>query len=255
MAQKKLQRFEAIKSFPNVLQYPQGMAGKWKDFFQNDNPIVLELACGRGEYTVALSAMHPESNFIGVDLKGNRIYSGALQCLKANRLNAAFLRTQIEKINEYFQPGEVSEIWITFPDPQLRTSRAKKRLTHPRFLRLYQRILKKEGRVHIKTDSPELFHFSRLVLDLYGLTVLACSEDVYAEASIAPELAIKTHYEELDISGSRKIFYLQFTLPDEPLPVIDARLQKLLKELEKPAAVASSSVNLNDDRIPAHTDR
>ena len=152
MAQKKLQRFAAIKSFKNVLEYPEDMAGKWNLFFNNENPITLELACGKGEYTVALSAMHPERNFIGVDLKGNRIYTGASQCIKNNQLNAAFLRTQIDKIDTYFLPEEVSEIWIIFPDPHLRTSRAKKRLTHPRFLRLYQKILKKGGLVHLKPD-------------------------------------------------------------------------------------------------------
>ena len=140
MGHKKLIRFQAIQSFANVLQYPENMPGKWKNFFKNENPITLELACGKGEYTVGLSRLYKERNFIGVDLKGNRIYSGALECLQQNLSNAAFLRTQIDKIDSYFLPGEVSEIWITFPDPQLRTSRAKKRLTHPRFLRLYQRI-------------------------------------------------------------------------------------------------------------------
>ena len=162
MGNKKLKRFEAIRSFPNVLQYPEGMQGKWKDFFGNENPITLELACGKGEYTVGLSAIHPEKNFIGVDLKGNRIYSGALECLKNNLSNAAFLRTQIDKIDHYFLPDEVSEIWITFPDPHLRTSRAKKRLTHPRFLRLYQSILQPKGSIHLKTDSPELYLFHQI---------------------------------------------------------------------------------------------
>src|SRR5450432_2086932 len=155
MGQKKLFRFEAIHSFPNVLQYPENMPGNWKNFFRNDQPITLELACGRGEYTVGLSAIYPERNFIGIDLKGNRIYNGALECLNKNLTNAAFLRVQIDKIDQYFLPGEVSEIWITFPDPHLRTSRAKKRLTHPKFLRLYQHILRSKGMVHLKTDSPE----------------------------------------------------------------------------------------------------
>src|ERR1700730_506101 len=159
MGSKKLQRFEAIRSFSNVLQYPEGMAGKWNVFFKNNNPITLELGCGKGEYTVGLSTLYPDKNFIGVDLKGNRIYSGAKESLKNNLDNAAFLRTQIDKIDSYFSTCEVSEIWITFPDPQLRTSRAKKRLTHPRFLRLYQSILKPGGVVHLKTDSPSLFYF------------------------------------------------------------------------------------------------
>ncbi|MDP4212552.1 MAG: tRNA (guanosine(46)-N7)-methyltransferase TrmB [Bacteroidota bacterium] len=233
MAQNKLQRFQAINSFANVLQYPEGMPGHWKDFFKNENPLVLELACGKGEYTVALSTLYPQRNFIGVDLKGNRIYVGASKCLKNNLHNAAFLRTQIDKIDQYFLPGEVSEIWITFPDPHLRISRAKKRLTHPRFLRLYQKILKREGLIHLKTDSPVLFNFTKLILELYGLPTQAFSEDVYAHSDISEELAIKTHYEMLDIAQSRKIFYLSFTLPAEPLPVADAQLNELLKEIEK----------------------
>jgi tRNA (guanine-N7-)-methyltransferase len=233
MAQNKLERFEAIGSFANVLQYPENMPGRWKDFFKNDHPLTLELACGKGEYTVALSAMHPEQNYIGVDLKGNRMYVGATRCLKNNQLNAAFLRTQIDKIDQYFLPAEVSEIWITFPDPHLRISRAKKRLTHPRFLRLYQKILKTNGLVHLKTDSPVLFDFTKLILELYGLPVQAYSEDVYAQAVIPDELAIKTHYEMLDIAQSKKIFYLSFSLPEEPLSMIDASLNELLKLIEK----------------------
>ena len=168
MGNKKLIRFEAIGSFTNVLQYPEGMPGNWGNFFKNESPITLELACGKGEYTVGLAALYPDRNFIGVDLKGNRIYSGALASLQRNLHNAAFLRVQIDKIDNYFLPGEVSEIWITFPDPHLRTSRAKKRLTHPRFLRFYQHILKPNGLINLKTDSPALFHFTKLIAGLYG---------------------------------------------------------------------------------------
>ena len=135
------------------------MKGKWKDFFKNENPIVLELACGKGEYTVGLSRMYPEKNIIGVDLKGNRIYSGALECIQQKITNAAFLRTQIDKINEYFLPGEVSEIWITFPDPQLRTSRAKKRLTHPRVSPALPGDPETWSPVHLKTDSPHYLFY------------------------------------------------------------------------------------------------
>ena len=233
MGQKKLIRFKAIQSFANVLEYPENMPGKWKDFFKNENPIVLELACGKGEYTVGLSRIYPEKNIIGVDLKGNRIYSGALECMQQNLTNAAFLRTQIDKINGYFLPGEVSEIWITFPDPQLRTSRAKKRLTHPRFLRLYQDILKPGGRIHLKTDSPVLFHFTRLMTELYGLDVQDVSEDVYSREDNPDEISIKTHYENLDIAESKKIFYLRFTLSEKKIPPPDIRLQEMLKQLEK----------------------
>jgi tRNA (guanine-N7-)-methyltransferase len=232
MGQKKLQRFEAIRSFANVLQYPEGMPGKWKDFFKNENPITLELACGKGEYTVGLSTLYPDRNFIGVDLKGNRIYLGALECLKNNLHNAAFLRTQIDKIDSYFLPGEVSEIWITFPDPQLRTSRAKKRLTHPRFLRLYQSILKPNGPVHLKTDSPSLFYFTKLIADLYDLKMLDISEDLYARSENPADVYIKTHYENLDIAASKQVYYMKFILPESQIPIPDPKLQELLKQIE-----------------------
>ena len=234
MGNKKLFRFEAIHSFANVLQYPVEMPGKWSDFFKNKNQIILELACGKGEYTVGLSAMYSDRNFIGVDLKGNRIYSGALQCIKNNLHNAAFLRTQIDKINTYFLPGEVSEIWITFPDPHLRTSRAKKRLTHPRFLRLYQSILKPGGIINLKTDSPSLFYFTKLIADLYELNIIDSSENVYARKENSPEIYIKTHYEKLDISEMKQVFYLKFSLPEKLIPLPDLNLQELLKQIEKP---------------------
>jgi tRNA (guanine-N7-)-methyltransferase len=193
MGQKKLLRFEAIKSFPNVMQYPEGMAGNWKDFFKNANPLTLELACGKGEYAVQLAMMHPARNFIGVDLKGNRLYIGARKCLEGNINNAAFLRTQIDKIANYFNAAEVSEIWITFPDPQLRKSKAKKRLTHPRFLRLYQQVLIPGSNIHLKTDSPDLYDFTKMVIEMYGLTLHEDYEDVYANAIIERELSIKTY--------------------------------------------------------------
>ena len=233
MGNKKLLRFEAIHNFPNVLQYPEGMRGKWKDFFKNENPITLELACGKGEYTVGLSASYPERNIIGIDIKGNRLYSGALQCLNENLQNAAFLRTHIDKLEEYFLPGEVSEIWITFPDPHLRTSRAKKRLTHPRFLRLYQSVLKPNGLIHLKTDSPELFYFTKLMADLYDLNILDSSEDVHARSDNPAEMNIITHYEKLDIAASKQVFYLRFTLPEKQIPLPDPKLQELLKQIEK----------------------
>ncbi|HEY2349375.1 MAG TPA: tRNA (guanosine(46)-N7)-methyltransferase TrmB [Puia sp.] len=232
MGQKKLLRFEAIGNFPNVLQYPEGMSGKWNHFFKNENPITLELACGKGEYTVGMAALYPARNFIGVDLKGNRIYAGALEGLKNNIRNAAFLRTHIDKIDGYFLSAEVSEIWITFPDPQLRTSRAKKRLTHPRYLRLYQNILKPGGFVHLKTDSPALFHFTNLVADLYGLRILDSSEDIYARPDNPAEMYIKTHYEKLDIAASNKIYYIKLRLPEERIPVPDLKFQQLLKQIE-----------------------
>jgi len=234
MGQKKLIRFAAILTFPNVLQYPEGMAGKWAEFFKNDRPLTLELACGKGEYTVGLARMYPQRNFLGVDLKGNRIYIGAKTSLRENLTNAAFLRTQIDRLPTYFQPGEVSEIWLTFPDPQLRRSKARKRLTHPKFLRLYQQILIPGGRIHLKTDSPVLYNFTRLVIDMYGLTLLESSDNIHA-GPIKEELKIKTHYESLDIAQSNRVHYLLFTLPSTPLPDLDEALQEKVREMEPDA--------------------
>lgn len=231
MAQKKLQRFADLKTFSNVLEYPADMKGKWRAFFKNDSPLILELACGRGEYTVGMARLFPKQNFIGVDVKGNRMYIGAKKCLTDNITNARFLRTQIEKLDEYFAAEEVNEIWITFPDPQLRTSKAKKRLTHPRFLRLYQQILKAGGFVHLKTDSPDLYLFTKRVAGLYGLSLVEDSDNVYAAPVVKEELKIKTHYESLDIAQSKKIHYLKFTLP-ATIKNIDDQLQEILKHEE-----------------------
>ncbi|GAB2839150.1 tRNA (guanine(46)-N(7))-methyltransferase TrmB [Ferruginibacter profundus] len=228
MAQKKLQRFADIKTFANVLEYPENMQGKWHDFFKNDNPVILELACGRGEYTIGLARLFPQQNFIGVDVKGNRMYIGAKKCLEENRANAGFLRTQIERITEFFGPGEVDEIWITFPDPQLRISKAKKRLTHPRFLRLYQQILKPGGVIHLKTDSPDLYLFTKKVIELYGVTTVEDCSDVYKQPVVKDALKIKTHYESLDIAQSNKIHYLKFILP-AVIKNIDDQLQEQLR--------------------------
>jgi len=233
MAQKKLQRFADIKTFKNVLEYPENMQGKWSSFFENENPIVLELACGRGEYTVGLSTLYPTKNIIGVDVKGNRMYIGAKKCLENNVTNAAFLRTQIELIPNYFAAGEVDEIWITFPDPQLRTSKAKKRLTHPRFLRLYAQLLKQGGCVHLKTDSPKLFLFTKRVIELFDLFLVEINNDIYTNKESNPALTIKTHYESLDIAQSKRIHYLQFKLTTPLTNLNDNQLQEILKNEEK----------------------
>lgn len=231
MGQKKLERFAEIKTFPNVLEHPLHMKGKWSDFFQNSNPVTLELACGKGEYAVGLGQLHHDRNYIGIDLKGNRIWVGAKKALAEQLRNVAFIRSQIDKVNQYFDAGEVNEIWITFPDPQLRTSRAKKRLTHPAFLRLYQQFLAKGGIVHLKTDSPDLYLFTKTVIDLYGIDLQEDNDNVYAQ-SVSPELSIKTHYESLDISKSNKIYYLRFTLPSTRLPDKDAQLKQIIIEQE-----------------------
>lgn len=234
MGQKKLIRFEAIKSFPNVLQYPEGMAGRWASFFKNDQRLTLELACGKGEYTVGLAQLYPQRNFLGVDMKGNRLYIGAKKCLEGQISNAAFLRTHIDKISSYFVAGEVEEIWLTFPDPQLRKSRATRRLTHPKFIRLYQQILRPGGLLHLKTDSPVLYDFTKWVADMYQLTVIEDSADIHAgyAGKHQQELTIRTHYESLDIAQSKKVHYLCLCLPEGPLADRDAELLERIKTEE-----------------------
>lgn len=230
MGHKKLIRFEAIKTFSNVLEYPVGMQGKWNEFFKNTNPITLELACGKGEYAVGLGRLHPQGNYIGIDIKGNRIWKGAKTALDESMNNVAFIRSHIDKVTDYFTKDEVAEIWITFPDPQLRLSRFKKRLTHPKFLRLYQQFLLPGGVVNLKTDSPDLYNFTKAVIDLYKLDVLVDYNDAYKNSNLPEELKIKTHYEGLDIAQSNRIHYLKFKL-DKLLPLDkDEVLKKLVHE-------------------------
>ena len=233
MGQKKLIRFAELETLSNVLQYPKDMAGKWNAFFENENPITLELACGKGEYATGLGRLCTQRNFIGIDLKGNRIWVGAKKALQHNLKNVAFLRTQIDQVAEYFAENEVTEIWITFPDPQLRMSKAKKRLTHPKFLRLYKQFLTPGGLIHLKTDSPDLYRFTKLVIELYSC-VIHNDHDNVVEMDIVPEeLKIKTHYESLDIAGSNRIHYLCFSLPEIlPGKEQDDHLKKLLKDHE-----------------------
>lgn len=226
MGLNKLERFAEIKIFENVFEYPENMKGNWYQIFKNYNPIVLELACGKGEYAVGLGRIYTRKNFIGVDIKGNRIWKGAKTALEENLINVCFIRSQIEKINNYFNKNEVEEIWITFPDPQLRGSKAKKRLTHPRFLRIYQQILNPQGLVHLKTDSPELYTFTKKVINLFNLELLQDSDNVYNSSLLTEELKIKTHYESLDIAQSKKVHYLQFKLNKE----INIEKDILLKE-------------------------
>ncbi|MFM2138134.1 MAG: hypothetical protein RJA57_441 [Bacteroidota bacterium] len=214
MGQNKLQRFAELNTFSNVLQFPSDRAGRWSDFFGNERPITLELACGKGEYALGLGRMYPDRNFIGVDIKGNRLWVGARAALREGLQNVAFLRAQIDQLADYFAAGEVAEIWITFPDPQLRLSKAKKRLTHPKFLRLYKQILRPGGCIHLKTDSPDLYRFTQQVIGLYDCRLQEASDDVFAADAVKPELRIRTHYESLDIAGSHRIHYLCFSLPE-----------------------------------------
>lgn len=218
-----------------MLQFPQGIKGKWSDHFQNKNGLTLELACGKGEYAIGLAQLYPNRNFMGIDLKGNRIWVGAKKALQQGLANVAFLRIQIDQITEYFAANEVEALWITFPDPQLRVSKAKKRLTHPKFLRLYQQFLVPGGYIHLKTDSPDLYNFTRTVIEMYGCVIHNDEPDVFVKSDVSEELRIKTHYESLDIAGSNRIHYICFSLPAQlPDKEKDEELKQLLKN-EGPA--------------------
>lgn len=225
MGHKKLIRFRAIETFPNVLQYPEDMKGNWAAFFKNDNPITLELACGKGEYSVGLGREHTDRNYIGVDIKGNRIYGGAKIALEEKLENVAFLRTQIDHLAKYFAAGEVSEIWIIFPDPFLRSSRAKNRLTHPRFLRLYQQILPKGANINLKTDSKELYDFTLEMIAEQGCIIHQNLVDIYGKGLATGPLAIQTFYERMHLAEGRTIYFLSFSLPEHDI-TLPERFQK-----------------------------
>jgi tRNA (guanine-N7-)-methyltransferase len=232
MGQKKLKRFAEIATFDHVLEYPEGMPGQWHDHFQNNHPIMLELACGKGEYSVGLASLYPDQNFIGVDIKGNRIWVGAKQALATGLKNVAFMRTQIGLIETYFNRDEVDGIWLPFPDPQLRISKHKKRLTHPLFLRKYAQILKPGACIHLKTDSPVLFRFTKKVIELFDLNLFEESEDIAAMSPQSPELLIKTHYEGLNIARSNRIHYLKFALQGILDPALDEHLAEWVRASE-----------------------
>lgn len=214
MGQKKLVRFAAIETYPNVLQYPKDTAGNWNSFFKNNHPITLELACGKGEYSTNLGREHKDRNFIGVDIKGNRIYIGAKTALKEGLDNVAFLRIQIGQISEYFAPSEVDSIWILFADPFLRESKAKNRLTHVRFLHQYQQILKPGGVINLKTDSKELYDFTLETIAEQGCTIQENIADIYGQGKATGPLAIQTFYEKMHLAEGRTIYYVSFTLPE-----------------------------------------
>lgn len=213
MGKDKLRKFAEIATFPNVKQLDEGkpLKGRWaKEHFGNDQPIILELACGKGEYTVNLARMYPDKNFIGVDYKGNRIWRGAKDALEEGIPNVAFLRIQIETILDYFAEGEVAEIWITFPDPQPQSSREKKRLTNPAFLTRYQEILAPGGLMHLKTDSDSLFAYTLEQLDLLQIVPEVKTHDLYRSSLVDPVLSIKTYYERKYLSIDKSINYVQW---------------------------------------------
>jgi tRNA (guanine-N7-)-methyltransferase len=217
----KLVKFAEMQTFSNVLQpafeevfkKDFTLKGNWgKGFFKNDNPITLELGCGKGEYTVGLAQLYPERNFIGIDIKGSRMWSGAGKALKNNVTNVGFLRTRIELINSFFAAGEVNEIWITFPDPQL--SKPGKRLTSSRFLNLYKGFLDKDGWINLKTDSPELFDYTSAIAIHNNLEVNFMSRDLYSSDNIDEILCIQTYYERMWLEEGLKIKYIRFKLSE-----------------------------------------
>lgn len=215
MGKDKLRRFAEIETFSNVVQMDAGkpFKGKWAaEFFKNNNPVVLELACGKGEYTVNLAQMFPERNFIGIDYKGNRIWRGAKTAIEENIPNVAFLRIQIENLVEYFGENEVDEIWITFPDPQPQISREKKRLTSPRFLNLYRQMLKPGGFINLKTDNDGLHAYTAEKIEELGLKLHVKTEDLYHSPYADEVLNIKTYYEKKYLKDNKNINYLRYSL-------------------------------------------
>ena len=213
MGHKKLIKFAAIASFPNVLQFPEAIKGNWHTHFNNQHPIVLELACGKGEYSVGLGRQHPENNYIGIDIKGNRQYTGAKIALAEGLTNVAFLRTHIGQIDQYFAPGEVSEIWIVF----VKKGKEKNRLTHERFLHLYQKIAQPNAIIHLKTDSPVLYEFTLATIAEQQCRLINNIPDIYAQSHIPPALHIQTYYESLHLAEGRTIYYVSFMLPESEI--------------------------------------
>lgn len=220
MGKNKLKKFADIEGFRCVLQYPREYlltngfpySGKWNtDFFYRQGDIVLELGCGKGEYTVGLAKSDATRNYIGVDIKGARIWRGAKTVEEEKIENAAFLRTEIENIESFFNPGEVSEIWITFPDPQMQKTR--KRLTSTRFLQYYRKFLKHNGIVHLKTDSPFLYEYTRRLVELNKFEKIADTADLYGTGNVDAATAIKTFYESQWLSRGKSIKYISFRLP------------------------------------------
>ena len=226
MGKGKLQKFAEMETFSNVFQYPFSaienvpfdMKGRWREmFFHNDNPIVLELGCGKGEYAVGLARMFPNVNFIGVDIKGARMWTGAKQALQEQLPNVAFLRTNIEIIDRFFGEDEVQEIWLTFSDPQMKN--ARKRLTSTYFLQRYRHFLNDKGLVHRKTDSNVLLTGTREMALHNGLTPEVCTEDLYNDSQLDEAtmniLNIRTYYESMWLERGLNIRYMKFRLPKD----------------------------------------
>ncbi len=223
MSKNKLKKFAEMETFPHVFQFPYRklqnqefeLKGKWGNvFFKNDNPIVLELGCGRGEYALALAQKYPQKNFIAIDIKGARMWTGAKESLNLNLKNIAFLRTNIEMINLFFAQNEVDELWITFPDPQMK--KFTKRLTATPFIERYRTFLKPQGLIHLKTDSPFLFSYTTEMIEHNQLVVNTRCNNLYdnAEMKDDPILTIKTCYEQQWLARGKTIKYIQFYPPE-----------------------------------------
>lgn len=218
MAKKKLYRYQALNDLDNVIELedysPTTVSphrGRWCEaVFGNEQPLILELACGKGDYTLNLAARYSQINFIGVDVKGDRIWRGAVEALENDLNNVRFLRIYIDHINNYFSHREVDEIWITFPDPYLNEKKESKRLTSPIFLERYRKILKKGGRVNLKTDSPELFDFTLDVIRYQHLEIVTFVEDVHNQSHNVPNLDILTYYEKKHLEEGRTIYFVSF---------------------------------------------
>lgn len=222
MGKNKLERFREMRTFDRVFQpdfeevfrKDHPLKGKWKqEVFRNDHSLTLELGCGKGEYTINLARKYPERNFIGIDIKGARIWKGARTANEQDLRNVAFIRTRIELINSFFSRNEVQEIWITFPDPQLKKRRNKKRLTAPRFLNQYREFLSDNGLVHLKTDNAVLYRYTHLLAMHNGLEISAATDNLYG-SGLADEIrSIRTFYETRFLEEGAVIHYLAFRLP------------------------------------------
>ena len=221
MGKKKLLHFEENLTFPHLFQYRYHeieshfhMRSKWNsDFFCNENPLVLELGCGKGEYTVGLAAKYPGKNYIGIDLKGARLWRGCKTVEAQQMKNVAFIRTRVDHIEKFFGPGEIDEIWITFPDPQV--GKERKRLTAPVFLNRYRKILSQGGLIHLKTDDPSLFDYSLQTIRENGMEILFATDDLYQVSSPEDVRSIQTYYEQKWLEKGKKICYVQFQLKQQ----------------------------------------
>lgn len=220
MGKNKLEKFADMASYPHVFEYPYSavdnvpfeMKGNWhKEFFKNNNPIVLELGCGRGEYTVGLGRMFPDVNFIGIDIKGARMWTGATESLESGMQNVAFLRTNIEIIDRFFAPDEVAEVWLTFSDPQMK--KATKRLTSTYFMERYRKFLIDGGIIHVKTDSNFMFTYTKYMVEKNQLAVDVMTEDLYHSGMADEILGIRTYYEQQWLDRGLNIKYIKFHLP------------------------------------------